>query len=382
MTLFLTIITLLTSILGLWALLCSALNTFFFHSHDRKARKMDMKGGEKVSVIIPARNEEEKLPRLLESLTHQEYENYEVLVIDDQSTDSTWEIIEKFSRLDPRIKGYRSDRNVKLSPYGKINALLQLIPHATGDILLCTDSDTIHEPDSISMGVRFMKEGNLSILSGFPRQLTENYKGGLVTASMVFSNSILPHFILNPIQFIPFSIGIGQYVMMRRKDYEETGGYGAMPQKVCDDIGIIKHFMRNGRRYGFRNLKEYVSCTMYSDGKSAFSGIERSLTDLFPMNFPVIAGLILAVLSLLTFAWSPLLLPLFFLFSMTKEAAICISGWLLFHLGWYICAREIGLGRKISASAFLTITVICQMYVHGMYRRISGKGFEWKGRKV
>ena len=227
-----------------------------------------------------------------------------------------------------------------------------------------------------------MKEGNLSILSGFPRQLTENYKGGLVTASMVFSNSILPHFILNPIQFIPFSIGIGQYVMMRRKDYEETGGYGAMPQKVCDDIGIIKHFMRNGRRYGFRNLKEYVSCTMYSDGKSAFSGIERSLTDLFPMNFPVIAGLILAVLSLLTFAWSPLLLPLFFLFSMTKEAAICISGWLLFHLGWYICAREIGLGRKISASAFLTITVICQMYVHGMYRRISGKGFEWKGRKV
>ena len=146
MTLFLTIITLLTSILGLWALLCSALNTFFFHFHDRKARKMDMKGGEKVSVIIPARNEEEKLPRLLESLTHQEYENYEVLVIDDQSTDSTWEIIEKFSRLDPRIKGYRSDRNVKLSPYGKINALLQLIPHATGDILLCTDSDTIHEP--------------------------------------------------------------------------------------------------------------------------------------------------------------------------------------------------------------------------------------------
>ena len=105
MTLFLTIITLLTSILGLWALLCSALNTFFFHFHDRKARKMDIKGGEKVSVIIPARNEEEKLPRLLESLTHQEYENYEVLVIDDQSTDSTWEIIEKFSRLDPRIKG-------------------------------------------------------------------------------------------------------------------------------------------------------------------------------------------------------------------------------------------------------------------------------------
>ena len=225
MTLFLTVITLLTSILGLWALLCSALNTFFFHYHDRKARKMDMKDGEKVSVIIPARNEEEKLPRLLESLTHQEYENYEVLVIDDQSTDSTWEIIEKFSRLDPRIKGYRSDRNVKLSPYGKINALLQLIPHATGDILLCTDSDTIHEPDSISMGVRFMKEGNLSILSGFPRQLTENYKGGLVTASMVFSNSILPHFILNPIQFIPFSIGIGQYVMMMRKDYDKGREY-------------------------------------------------------------------------------------------------------------------------------------------------------------
>lgn len=367
---------------GLWILLCSILNSSFLKRKKREAERLHIKGERKVSVIIPARNEEENLPLLLESLTRQDYPNFEVLVIDDQSTDSTWEIIESFQKRDHRFKGYKSEKGKKLSPYGKINALLQLIPHATGDILLCTDSDTIHSPSSISDGVRYMERDGLDILSGFPYQKTETYMGGCVTSAMTFATTFLPEPLIEALQFAPLAIGIGQYVMMDKKSYEDVGGYGAMPQKICDDLGIIKHFMRNGKRYGFRNLKKGISCTMYPSGEAAFKGIERSLTDIFPINIPMVSLLIVVVSVLFLFEWSILLTPLFISLSITSHMTLMLLGWLFFHLGWFMASYEIGFPSHIALSGIVSMNAIIAMYVHGLYRKISGKGFVWKGRKV
>ena len=382
MKIFLSILSWISLIFGAWCLLCTLSNLLFFRRHRSKAKRINIDGKKKVSVIIPARNEEDHLPRLLDSLLNQDYPNYEVLIIDDQSTDSTWSIIQSYMAKSDRIKGFKNENTKRLSPYGKINALLNLIPHADGDILLCTDADTVHNPSSISMGVRYMEEGNLDILSGFPYQGVSTYGGGVVTAAMTFSNVVLPHFILNPIQFIPFAIGIGQYVMMKRDSYSQVGGYSAMPQKVCDDIGIIKHFMRHKKEYGFRNLSKDVSCKVYSDRKSAFRGIERSLTDLFPPTFIMILLLLIAVTLLTFISWTPLFAPLFLCFNENKLLLMAMIGWLMTFIGWTIGSREIGFWRSVCISGFLSITAICAMYVHGMYRKLSGKGFDWKGRKV
>ena len=155
-----------------------------------------------------------------------------------------------------------------------------------------------------------------------------------------------------------------------------------MHQKVCDDIGIIKHFMRKGKRYGFRNLSKDVSCKMYDDGKEAFRGIERSLTDIFPSTFIVVLSLILAVITLFLLAWTPLLYPLFFSFGNMMTYLYAISGWILTFLSWAICASSLGFWVSVSFSSFISLTAICAMYVHGMYRKITGKGFDWKGRQV
>ena len=382
MKLFLSILTWISLIFGIWCFVCTFSNIIFFHRHRKKAKKTRINGNTKVSVIIPARNEEEHLPRLLDSLLAQDYPNYEVVVIDDQSTDSTWEIIQSYMAKSHIIRGFRNEGGKKLSPYGNINALLNLILYAKGDILLRTDADTVHFPSSISMGVKYMEEGNLDILSGFPYQGVTTYGGGVVTAAMVFSNVVLPHFLLNPIQFIPFAIGIGQYVMMRKDSYEEVGGYGSMHQSVCDDIGIIKHFMRNGKKYGFRNLSNDVACKMYTNFDSAFKGIERSLTDLFPATLIMIALLLIAVTFLMTITWTPILSPLFILWDENNLLIIAILGWLLTFFSWTVEARETGFWLRVCLSGVLSITAICAMYVHGMYRKLTGKGFDWKGRKV
>ena len=154
MKIFLSILSWISLIFGVWCLTCTLFNLIFFRIHRSKAKKIHIDNKKKVSVIIPARNEEEHLPRLLDSLLNQDYPNYEVLIIDDQSTDSTWSIIQSYMAKSDKIKGFRNAGNRKLSPYGKINALLNLIPYAKGDILLCTDGDTVHFPSSISMGVK------------------------------------------------------------------------------------------------------------------------------------------------------------------------------------------------------------------------------------
>ena len=154
MTIYLMILGICLLAMGGLAFAIGSANLFHFHLVKKRVKPLE--DGEKVSVVIPARNEEANLPQLLESFTKQTYRNYEVVVIDDASTDRTWEIIESYMKKDPRIHGYKTDPNRKLAKSGKINALLQAIEHATGDYLYCTDADTIHNPDAIAFGYAIM----------------------------------------------------------------------------------------------------------------------------------------------------------------------------------------------------------------------------------
>ena len=121
---------------------------------------------------------------------------------------------------------------------------------------------------------------------------------------------------------------------------------------------------------------------MYTNFDSAFKGIERSLTDLFPATLIMIALLLIAVTFLMTITWTPILSPLFILWDENNLLIIAILGWLLTFFSWTVEARETGFWLRVCLSGVLSITAICAMYVHGMYRKLTGKGFDWKGRKV
>ena len=104
--------------------------------------------GPMVSVLIPMRNEENNVRNCIASLQNQLYKNYEILVINDNSSDKTADILAELASKDNRIKVF----NGKPLPddwYGKPFALHQLSLHARGEILIFTDADTFHNPASI-----------------------------------------------------------------------------------------------------------------------------------------------------------------------------------------------------------------------------------------
>lgn len=377
----LKLISYLTLLVGLWTMVCISLNILRFHHINKRAQRHTLSSYPLVSVIIPARNEEENLPSLLSGMINQEYKNIEILVADDNSSDRTWEIIKEFEGKDSRVKGYKTGQT-KLSQHGKINAMLHIIPHAKGKYLLCTDADTKHKMDSVKNALKIMEAFSYDILSGFPKEYSSSYLSETITASMVFSNVFIPHFIFNTLQLSSFAIGIGQFIMMKRSSYLESGGYGVIDNEICDDLAIIKLFMRKGKKYGFTSLKDSVSCKMYDTGKEAFKGIERSLIGIFKPNLFFIIPLLVAVLALISIYFSPLLSPLFLHYSLVKELYIALLGWLMCFLSWFLAAQSLNFSLQSSLSCPITVFSICAMYLHGLYIRLSGKKFLWKGRKV
>lgn len=378
----LKVYSLLLLAIGIYTAITTLLNVLYF-KRMAKVENIKSKDCPLVSVIIPARDEEKALPRLLESMTKQSYRNLEVLVINDQSSDRTQEIIDEFSKRDPRIKGYTTDPEKRLSKHGKMNALLQLIPHAKGKYLLATDADTVHATHSVAHTVAMMEKHNLDIMSGLPTQLNKSYRTGMNTAAMMFANTMIPHFLLYKLQIPSLAFAIGQYIMMRRDAYYEVGGYEKVTNKVVDDIGIIRLFVKNKKKYAFVNLSDDVACYMYESFSESFKGIERSIIGLFPISLWIVIPLAIAVFFLLSIAWAPLaILLLFILGNRTMELLLLAIGWILFCLAWYSGCRNINFRKLIAISGPLSITCICAMYVHGVYRRLSGKNFIWKGRIV
>ncbi len=366
--------------LGIYAILTTLLN----QRHFRKLGNVKtMLEGPLISIIIPARDEEKNISRLLDSLISQSYENIEILVINDQSSDRTGEIIREYEKKDKRICYYETDISRSLSTNGKINALLQVIEHARGEYILATDADTEHKKDSVAHAYSIMKENKLDIISGFPTEICPSFMGSVNISSILFTSILIPHFLVYYLPSSSASFAIGQFIMMRRDAYMESGGYGCIKSNICDDVGLVRLFVKNKKRYAFVSISEYVNCYMYETAKEAFSGIERSIAGVFPPKAVTFLPLFALVLILLHLSLAPLIAILLRLaLGPDPHLVVLITGWLLFYLAWYKGARNINFRKTIGLSAPLTLFQIALMYLHGLYRGLSGKGFVWKGRKV
>ena len=122
----------------------------------------------KVSVILPARNEEGFIGKCLEPLSSQDYKDFEIIAIDDSSNDKTGETIEKFSKKDSRII-HVSAREKPEKWMGKNWACMEGFKKATGDIMLFTDADTKFEKNVMSLAVSHLQSENLDAMTKIPR---------------------------------------------------------------------------------------------------------------------------------------------------------------------------------------------------------------------
>ena len=187
--------------------------------------------GDMVSVLIPARNEESNIENCVKSLLNQTYENYEILVIDDNSADNTWQILERLAKENSRVRVFRG-KPLPGDWYGKPYAIQQLHEHALGDILLFTDADTIHSPTSISWAVTNMEKTKADFISGYVGQVLLSF-GEITTVPIMFlmTGFVIPMFLNRFIKLGYFSAAVGQYIVMKTKVFKDIGGYSNIKSK-------------------------------------------------------------------------------------------------------------------------------------------------------
>lgn len=337
--------------------------------------------GRMVSVLVPARNEAPTLPGCLDSLLAQTYENYEVVVLDDQSTDATWEVIADYERLFPgRVRGVRGEPLGEDGWFGKPHAMQQLSRHARGEYFLFTDADTIHGPQSVAWAVTNLEAHRADCLSGYVFQemstLGEQF---IVPATYIMSAMVLPLWLITALPAPGLSFAIGQVILFRRSAFEAIGGYERVRGTISDDLAIARELKKAGFREVFLDIHRHVRCRMYQGYRASFHGVSKNIYDLAGHRSMFFA---LAVTLLVSFVVLPLaLLPIQILTRSpaAQRTLTCVG---LFLLAWALVLYDRGLPWWTPFLYPVLFVHLLYMAWWGVGHAITGQGVVWKDRTL
>ena len=242
----------------------------------------------KVSVIIPARNEEANIGRCLRSILAQQGIAFQVIVVDDHSTDRTAEIARQVAQ-EPSTRSVagqvivmQARRPLPDGWTGKANALCSAVPLARGDWLLFTDADTEHAPASLAAAVQEAEQHGADMFSLSPEQEVEGFWERALMP-VIFSElaaTFRPRDVSDPTK--PLAAANGQYLLIRRSVYQEVGGHAAVAGDLLEDVALARRVKGAGHLLRFRIGKGMVRTRMYRGLRQMREGWTKNLALLFP----------------------------------------------------------------------------------------------------
>jgi glycosyltransferase involved in cell wall biosynthesis len=241
-----------------------------FREHTTQQDSCGISAGDKllpkVSIIIPARNEELNLPPLLASLEKLGYPHYEVIVVDDQSRDRTREIAESYGAI--VIKG----APLPAGWNGKNWACHQALEYAAGEIFLFTDADTEHLPDSLKRAVMFFRQSQADMMSALPYYLVEKFweklMGPFITILLAATSPYSPQ----PKRLF----AIGQYLMFTKESYKKQGGHAAVKNEYPDDLALANACLHNKGKFLILRGKPLYQVKLYNTVWEFITGWRRN----------------------------------------------------------------------------------------------------------
>ena len=236
-----------------------------------------------VSAMIPAKDEEGMLAACLASVQAQSYPNFEILIVDDRSTDRTPEIARKIAENDPRARVI-TITDLPAGWTGKTHGLHVAAQEAKGDWFWFLDADTLHEPDSLSIVMEYARRENASLASLLPEMRCESF-WEMVTqplAGIVLMQSF-PLFKVNDDRN-KLAFANGQYILIDRPAYEAAEGHISVKDKFVEDIHLARHVKALGLPIRTAVAQGIGSTRMYSSLPGLVRGWSRILYDALDRN--------------------------------------------------------------------------------------------------
>jgi len=232
-----------------------------------------------VSVVVPARDEAMNIRSCVASLSASEYPDFEIVVVDDRSSDGTGALAGSVGAGRARSLRVVAGTELPEGWLGKPWACAQGAATAGGELLLFTDTDTVHAPDLLSRTVAAMEEDRADLLTVTGRQIMASFWERLVQPQMFFTLAMRFHDIGGPVEGRRWrdAIANGQFLLFRRDAYEALGGHAAVKHAVAEDLAMAQLVVRAGRRLSVRMAETSFATRMYRSLGELVAGWSKNL---------------------------------------------------------------------------------------------------------
>ena len=334
----------------------------------------------KVSILLPARDEERNIAACVQSLLAQDYPDFEVLVLDDRSTDHTRSILEDIATSQPGLKILDGDPPAA-DQVGKNQACSQLARAARGELFLFTDADTNHRQDSLRTLVTTLMGEQADLLTGFPRQEVHTWGERL----------LVPFFSWVLLSFIPLALGyrlrlpalssaVGQLMLFRSRAYWSIGGHESIRSSVVDDMSLARQIKAARLRWRVSHVADLVSCRMYHSTRAAVEGFTKNLFAVFDYR---LLPFLLAFTWLMVMFWEPLIVLCLVLSGQVSQIPLsplvtCLA---LSTLLWLIHYLNMGIAFGLAFLHPITILANVAVALRSLVHSLGGR-LRWKGRAI
>ncbi len=337
----------------------------------------------KVSIILPARNEEMFIEKCINSLLEQDYENYEIIAIDDMSDDNTGELIKKIAKKNSKVihvqAGPKPEKWI-----GKNWACIEGFKRSSGELLLFTDADTTHTNKTISLSVDHLLSEELDSLTVIPKMLCLDWwtKITLPVLSTFLHTRFSALRVNDPSKKTGYFFG--SFFIIKRKTYEAVGTHESVKSEIVEDGALGRKVKEQGFKLKMVRGEHLVEAVWARDLTTLWHALKRLMIPLYIQSNKMAVGIFFAVLFLLFMPFPILAYAVSFAsistsFEVLLGASLFASG--LFYLGSAIDAKKgLGLGFRHVLFAPLGSAVIVSGFASGILHAKKSNAVTWRGR--
>ncbi|OLD31943.1 MAG: glycosyl transferase [Thaumarchaeota archaeon 13_1_40CM_2_39_13_2] len=337
----------------------------------------------KVSIILPARNEERFIERCLKSLVEQDYEDYEIIATDDRSDDRTGEIIKKVAQKTNNLTYVLAEPKPK-NWIGKNWACMEGFKKTTGELLLFTDADTFHSKRTVSLAVDHMMSEGLDALTVIPKLLCLD-RWTRITLP-VLSTFLHTRFSALRVNDSSKKTGyfFGSFYIIKRKTYETVGTHEGVKSEIVEDGALGKKVKEAGFKMKMVRGEHLVEAVWARDWTTLWNALKRLMIPLYLQTRAAAIGIFFAVLFLL---FMPFLIMVYsgsfatLSSSFTSLFGISLVTSILVYIASVIDAKKgLSLGIRYALLAPVGSTIIIAGFASGILYAKRNDAVSWRGR--
>ncbi|NSL76041.1 MAG: glycosyltransferase [Thaumarchaeota archaeon] len=330
-----------------------------------------------ISIIIPARNEKLNILRCLESIKKQTYSNFEVIVVDDNSTDDTYHIANQFCQNDDRFSLLKLNNDDK-TWVGKNRACHEGSKISNGSLLLFIDADTEHQTHSIKSSLSYMQNSNLDVFTMFPQLTCSDFWGKLILPILISMINILYSPLLLNSKSTSIAYLIGGFILIKKQIYDDIGGHESIKSSFVEDKSLGERLKKSG--YNLKLIRSGNFVTTYSNTgfTNNIDAIQRATSASF-----IESHLFLGLTSIFL-AFIGLVLPYFLIFFITSleisYSVLILLTITFMGISYLIEFADINHSKLYILFQPITNLIFFYCMIVSVFKIYSNSSFVWRGR--